>query len=110
MLVPLAGGVQGGAIYASGGTLTITRAQFTNNQAAQKSGGAIYASRGTLTITHAQFTNNQAKQYGGGVISIATSILLDVSFSGNKPDGFNCNRKTLLSNTHTSMTTKYTKC
>ena len=68
------------------------------------------ASGGTLTITRAQFTNNNAGT-GGGILAFnKVSIqLLNVSFSGNKPDGFNCNRNALLTNTHTSMTTKYTK-
>ena len=84
-----------------------------NNQAGQF-GGAIYAYGGTLSITHTQFFNNQASQqfFPGGAISAhgkASIQLLNVSFSGNKADGFNCNTKALLSNTHTSMTATYTK-
>ena len=64
----------GGAIFAKGGTVTITHAQFSNNKAPQYSGGAIFASGGTLTIAHAQFSNNVAK-IGGGAIFVSGGIL-----------------------------------
>ena len=113
---------KGGAIIASAGTLTITHARFQFNQAVGK-GGAIYAKGGTLTITHAQFTGNKAYSgagaAGGAIFAGQASIqLLNVSFSGNylvprlgnyEPDGFSCNTGFDLSNTHTSMSTKYTR-
>ncbi len=78
---------QGGGIYASAGTLEISDADFTNNQAyanvsatvsasgsnknrnnilaylsaySTAQGGAIYASAGPMKISNADFTNNQA--------------------------------------------------
>ena len=129
----------GGAIHVSVGTLTISRAQFTSNQAGGfgagylggllGAGGAIYVSGGTLTISRAQFTSNQAGEetsfaaFGGAIYANKKAFiqLLNVSFSGNKitrcddqrcddhPDGFYCNGKSLLSTTTTSATTLYTR-
>ena len=113
--------VNGGAISANGDTrLVIHNASFLRNKAMFKinspKGGAIYASGGTLTITNAQFTSNSnhahnVKPLGGGIyaISKASVKFLNVTFTANKPDGFNCYYQNMLSTTTTSATTPYTR-
>lgn len=64
---------QGGAIYASGGTVSIKDTSFTNNTSVNQ-GGAIFidtsknAEVATLSITGGTFTNNKAQS--GGAIAL----------------------------------------
>ena len=120
------GGSFGGGAVHSGGTLTISGAQFVGNQAkgGVGQGGAIFILGNTLTITNAQFLNNRATRKGGGAIFAhheATIQLLNVTFDGNKPNGLFCAGNELkglppiavLSDTRTPVTlgvsTKYTR-
>ena len=80
----------GGAISASGGTMSITNSEFTDNRAAK--GGAIYTS-GILTIVAAAFSGNKAtvtaSGHGGGAIVInggTLSVTLS-TFSNNQASG-----------------------
>jgi CSLREA domain-containing protein len=87
----------GGAIYTTGGELTLIRTTFMDNIASDVSldgqGGAIHhgASNGSLTIIDSTFAGNQGK-YGGaisafGTVSIAGSVFYNngdgaITFSG----------------------------
>ncbi|MCK9581054.1 MAG: hypothetical protein M0Q92_11510, partial [Methanoregula sp.] len=71
-----AGGVNGGAIYNSAGTLTITSSTFFNCSATTH-GGAIYNFAGTLTITSSTFSNCSAT-YGGAIYNSASSSTLTI--------------------------------
>ena len=84
------GDPMGGAISASGGTMSITSSEFTDNRAAK--GGAIYTS-GILTIVAAAFSGNKAtvtaSGHGGGAIVInggTLSVTLS-TFSNNQASG-----------------------
>ena len=71
---------EGGAIYASGGDVTISKSYFSGNQAL--GGGAIYTSESSLTINDSSFDNNIAVGEGGGAIAfIDGNTLLSVSNS-----------------------------
>lgn len=78
----------GGAVYNSTGTMTITDTAFDNNSAYD--GGAIYSS-GTLTLnvddnaTNAYFTDNSASRYGGA-INIPSASAATLSVTGYKFD------------------------
>jgi len=63
----------GGAIYSTGGTLTITGSTFSNNNAGSsaslnKNGGAININSGTATIDSSTFTSNSAVASGGAIM------------------------------------------
>ncbi len=87
----------GGAIYISGGTNTITGAEFTQNfvSAETARGGAVYLADGTNTFTNAVFTENSitdtstgsfgsSLSYGGAVyIANGTNTFTDSIFEGN---------------------------
>lgn len=55
----------GGAIYSSGGTLTLDTSTFTHNKAFY--GGAIYVDGGSLTADIPFIANNEASANGGGI-------------------------------------------
>ncbi|WP_116790506.1 T9SS type A sorting domain-containing protein [Flavobacterium psychrotrophum] len=61
--------VNGGAISATGSTILINNAAFTNNKAAGatagQGGGAIYAEGGALTVNASSFTGNDATGAAG---------------------------------------------
>jgi len=50
----------GGAIYASGGAVTVTNSTFINNDANNAAGGAIHILRNNLSISGSTFTDNSA--------------------------------------------------
>jgi uncharacterized repeat protein (TIGR01451 family)/CSLREA domain-containing protein len=78
---------QGGSIYNSG-TLMLTRAKFSNNNAAE--GGAIY-NTGTMTLIDANpYTNglNGNISRGGAVFNAGTAVIKGGVFSGNSVSGF----------------------
>ncbi|MCM8745862.1 hypothetical protein NET03_04905 [Thermomicrobium sp. CFH 73360] len=56
----------GGAIWASNATVTISNSTFSSNQA-DEYGGAIYANDATVTISNSTFTQNSAGE--GGAIA-----------------------------------------
>ncbi|MDL2246790.1 Ig-like domain repeat protein [Methanobrevibacter sp. OttesenSCG-928-K11] len=61
----------GAAIYNSGGIVTISNVNFTNNTATDN-GGAIYNTGTNFTVNNSNFNNNRAQRnsnnYGGGAI------------------------------------------
>ena len=73
----------GGAIYATGSTLTVSDSKFINNKA-NRDGGAIYVgSRTTATVDKSVFINNAAGTtsegdaiYNGNKLSVSNSVLL----------------------------------
>ncbi len=76
-------GGDGGAIYNSGGTLTLDQDVLTNNTISGN-GGAVF-STGTLTVTNSTFTNNAAPTgYGGAIYQPSGSLTIQNStFTGN---------------------------
>ncbi len=68
-------GYNGGAIFCSSGTLTITNCNFMNNYTTGGNGGAIYCnSSSTIDIVNSIFKNNHADgSYYGGAICCANS-------------------------------------
>ncbi|MBL8092208.1 MAG: hypothetical protein JNJ43_17885, partial [Anaerolineales bacterium] len=87
----MGGGNDGGAIYHTGGPLSITNSSFTGNYT-QDNGGAIYINNGTgtMTITGTSFTNqNNAAIDDGGAIYLnnGTLTINGGSFTGNSADG-----------------------
>jgi predicted outer membrane repeat protein len=60
----------GGAIYVSGGTITLSDCSFNGNTAALGGdGGAIYVQNGgTITLSDCSFNGNTATGYGGGAL------------------------------------------
>ena len=84
--------VDGGAIFVSGATTTLTLddCTFTDNQAngASGSGGAIFVDTGaTITVNDSDFTNNVANRAGGAIEDNSGAglnvTLNNVSFDGN---------------------------
>lgn len=78
----------GGAIYSSGGSITINRCNFTRNIAhAACGGGAIYTA-GLLIIKDSMFIGNQASGNGGGAIYAASGpvVFERTSFVENSAD------------------------
>ena len=79
----------GGAIYNSGGTLSITGGEISHNaakQAAVSGGGAVYSSR-ALTITNTSFIANEASAFGGAIFNDSLEHLCTIegcTFTNNK--------------------------
>ncbi|MCB0156111.1 MAG: CSLREA domain-containing protein, partial [Anaerolineae bacterium] len=80
------GGHSGGAIYSTG-TTEIHNSTFANNEATANDGGAIFAGGGTVTISNSTVTANSAVQYGGGLVTSAntpsTVNVYNSTFYGN---------------------------
>ena len=76
--------LSGGAIYLSGGQLTISDSAFSDNRASEH-GGAVYSSGGSVDINATSFSGNQAALYGGAIDNIAESQmrLSQSQFEGN---------------------------
>ena len=73
----------GGAINQASGTTTISGSAFVNNTAGG-GGGAIYQSDGTLTISSSTFIDNDSTQDGGGIhISSGTATLAHLTLWNN---------------------------
>ena len=75
-------GTHGGAVYSSGGTISINGGILRTNQVAvsQKCGGAIYLKNGTFTMTSGSFINNKAlttngNQIYGGALYVDSSVV-----------------------------------
>ena len=62
----LANSNQGGGIYNSYGTLTITNSTVSENTAS-RSGGGVFNASGTLTIANSTISGNSASKNGGGI-------------------------------------------
>ena len=73
--------VFGGAIYSTGGKLSIDSSTFKDNKATY--GGAIYSTGTNVKIINSKFINNNAYKYGGAIASEGASILniIDSAFS-----------------------------
>jgi predicted outer membrane repeat protein len=69
-----------GAIYNSGGTVTLESCIFSNNKA--NDGGAIYSNSGTMSIKGSTFLNNSSS-YGGAIYNNGTLMLTGNLFYGN---------------------------
>ena len=80
----IAADLYGGAIYNSGGKLSVSNSTFSGNSAAFGLGGAIDNS-GSLTVADSTFTGGAAWQGGaidnksGGVLSVTNSTFTDNS-------------------------------
>jgi len=66
------GDAAGGAIYMTGGTVTVAGSVFSGNNAGN--GGAIYMSGGSLAITSSTFSNNIADSSGGAIDAVGGSL------------------------------------
>ena len=89
----------GGAVYATGGILTIQDTHIAGN-AAREGGGGIYASQSLqLELIHANLTGNRAKDGGAlAIVSSSAATVTDCQFSQNSASdgGGGC----YLNNTH----------
>ncbi len=76
-------GVDGGAIYAAGGTVTVS-GSMTDNSASN--GGAIYAAGGTVNVngslTDSRAVNGGAIYTAGGIVNIAGTVSGSTATSG----------------------------
>ncbi len=76
---------RGGAIYQSGGTMTITDSQFIGNSAAAGAGGAIALKNGTMSITDTSFTGTNIGGNGGAVYMESGAMTISGgTFTANK--------------------------
>ncbi|HMP23894.1 MAG TPA: right-handed parallel beta-helix repeat-containing protein, partial [Saprospiraceae bacterium] len=72
---------QGGGMYNSNSSPTITNTTFTGNSANQ--GGGMYNSNSSPTITNTTFTGNSANQGGGMYNSNSSPTITNTTFTGN---------------------------
>lgn len=79
----------GGAVFSTGGTLTLRRCDFLDN-ASDNSGGALYHSTGKLIIADCTFSRNSARTsdgasgFGGAVLNDGADMTITgSSFTGN---------------------------
>jgi hypothetical protein len=79
-------GNTGGALFNSGGTLTVTGCTFDDNRTSNPRGGAgINNNQGQVTVTNCTFVDNSADFNGGGVLSNGgTFSLANCTLVGNK--------------------------
>ncbi len=71
-------GIFGAAIESRAGSLNVSGSTFTNNSASYE-GGALFLSGGTVTLTNDTMNANTAASYGGGIfISSAAAVSIDV--------------------------------
>ena len=72
----------GGAVFLTGGTATLTRTELSGNDA--EYGGALAAYAGSVELHECDVFDNTAAEYGGGLYSVAATLVLDTStVSGN---------------------------
>ncbi|MFN8473722.1 MAG: choice-of-anchor Q domain-containing protein [Anaerolineae bacterium] len=73
---------EGGGLYNSGGSPTLTNVTFSGNSASY--GGGMYNLSGNPTLTNATFSGNSGYLAGGGLYNESGSpTLTNVTFSGN---------------------------
>ena len=83
----------GGGIFNSGGTLTITNSVLSNNTAGVTdpfpagTGGGIY-SNGTLTVTNSTIRGNQGYIAGGGIAGGGAMTITSSTISGNGANAY----------------------
>ena len=69
----------GGALYLSGGKVTIAgtgAGQLVIDSDSAVEGGGIYLSTGTLSLSHIQLNNNTASVSGGAILNIGTVTIV----------------------------------
>ena len=76
-------GGEGGGIFNTEGTLTLTISTISGNMAGARRGGGISIDFGTVTITNSTLSGNTAVTYGGGVYSVGTLTLTNSTITGN---------------------------
>jgi hypothetical protein len=72
----------GGGIYNDSGTVTITNSTLSGNTAVSTphgSGGGIYANLGTVIITNSNLLDNSATQDGGGIYNYSGTVTITAS-------------------------------
>ncbi|MFK7956997.1 MAG: choice-of-anchor Q domain-containing protein [Lysobacterales bacterium] len=79
-------GAEGGAIASFTGNLNLSAITVQGN-IADEDGGGIFASGNTNTITESSFTANQAGQRGGAITTGSVMGLYDVNFADNNAGG-----------------------
>ena len=78
----------GGAIYNSGGSVTVTNVTFDSNQAPGV-GGAIYSSGGSITVNSCTFNANTTVSIGGAImIQSAALTVANSIFTNNISTGW----------------------
>lgn len=75
-------GTHGGAIYVSGGTLTLYSGTITGNTA-NGNGGGVYVLNGSFTMSGGSITDNTANQGGGVLVENSTFTMTGGSISDN---------------------------
>lgn len=80
----------GSAVYIENGDAVMTGdATFENNKTTMYNGGAMYVESAKLTIEKASFKNNSAADFGGAIIGQTADITInsEAIFEGNHADG-----------------------
>ncbi|HEY6768254.1 MAG TPA: choice-of-anchor D domain-containing protein [Candidatus Sulfotelmatobacter sp.] len=92
-------GMDGGAVYYSGTTFTISGSTFSNNSVSNGAAGAVFAEdgffgsylTGSLSITNSTFTNNTSTGDGGGLFFEThggyPGTITGSTFTGNQSTG-----------------------
>ena len=86
----IANSSHGGGLYHGGGTVFVTNATFSGNQAnaAGGNGGGIHQSADdNLTLTNVTLANNQANQFGGGFYHFGRYAILNYVTIGDNTAG-----------------------
>lgn len=84
----------GGGMYVSGGSPSVTNVIFSGNLAADRGGGLAVGVGASVTVTDTAFTDNHSGQGGGmdatdgSMWSPASSTLTNVTFTGNTASRF----------------------
>lgn len=73
----------GGILFESMGTLTVSNAVISGNEAESQSGGGIYSSGGAVVVTGSEIVGNNAQGSGGGIASLGDVTVTDSLISGN---------------------------
>ena len=73
----------GGILFESMGTLTVSNAVISGNEAESQSGGGIYSSGGAVVVTGSEIVGNNAQGSGGGIASLGDVTVMDSLVSGN---------------------------
>jgi hypothetical protein len=79
----------GGGMYNSSGSPTVTNVTFSGNSAGSAGGGMYNLSSSSPTVTNVTFSGNSAGSEGGGMFNVNQSspMLTNVTFSGNSAGG-----------------------
>lgn len=77
--------IDGPAIYANDGNLTIKEGATIQNNTSKDNGGAIYCGeQSTLTIEGGTFSNNSCTGFGGAISTFGTLSVANATFTNNK--------------------------